>query len=673
MTANMFLINEIEMNFMKMKPNHLAIIFPMFILFIACKTSKSAVEIEKTDFRKLEYQNSKLEVDLGVGLWAWPLPMDFDNDGDIDLIVSCPDKPYNGTYFFENKSKKSHKEIIFEKGKLIGKGFKNLQVSYVNGEPKVLGPGVEYQNFQSELFGNPKSIFDYESIEKNHEKLRFSQWKYVDFDADGDQDLLAGIDDWSDYGWDNAFDKDGKWTNGPLRGYVYYLENVNGNYENRGKILADNRPIDVYGAPSPNMYDFDGDGDLDLICGEFLDKLTWFENVGSRSKPVFAAGRFLSNHTGIIKMDLEMIIPTAMDWDGDGDIDLIIGDEDGRVALVENTGLVKDNMPQFESPKYFQQKADNIKFGALITPYAVDWDDDGDEDIICGNSAGYIGFIENLGGEIPKWAKPVLLKILGKTIRFQAGENGSIQGPAEAKWGYTTLSVADWDGDGLKDILVNSIWGKIEWLRNIGEKGKPNLAEPQPVIMDWANVAIPKPKWNWWTPKTSELATQWRTTPNAIDWNNDGIMDLVMLDHEGYLAYFERFKQDGVPKLKPGNRIFYGITGSAFNNRNEVKNDEYGPLQLNIGEAGSSGRRKWCFVDWDKDGDLDILVNGINVVLFENLGMNEDRVELAFRGDISKQVLAGHTTSPTMINLNKKGKQSLILGAEDGFLYLFER
>ena len=54
---------------------------------------------------RIQYNNPGLVVDLGVGLWAWPLPMDYDRDGDLDLVVSCPDKPYNGTYFFENPSK----------------------------------------------------------------------------------------------------------------------------------------------------------------------------------------------------------------------------------------------------------------------------------------------------------------------------------------------------------------------------------------------------------------------------------------------------------------------------------------------------------------------------------------------------------------------------------------
>ncbi len=72
-------------------------------------------------------------------------------------------------------------------------------------------------------------------------------------------------------------------------------------------------------------------------------------------------------------------------------------------------------MPVFNSPEYFQQKAGYVKFGALATPISVDWDDDGDEDIVTGNTAGYIGFIENLnGGNPPKWAVPKRLKADGK-------------------------------------------------------------------------------------------------------------------------------------------------------------------------------------------------------------------------------------------------------------------
>ena len=87
-----------------------------------------------------------------------------------------------------------------------------------------------------------------------------------------------------------------------------------------------------------------------------------------------------------------------------------------------------------------------MKFGALATACGFDWDGDGDDDIIAGNTAGYIAFIENLG-DGRSWAAPQKLQAGGQTIRIQAGPNGSIQGPAEAKWGYTSPYVADWDAD----------------------------------------------------------------------------------------------------------------------------------------------------------------------------------------------------------------------------------
>ncbi len=97
-------------------------------------------------------------------------------------------------------------------------------------------------------------------------------------------------------------------------------------------------------------------------------------------------------------MDLEMIVPVAFDWDLDGDIDLIVGDEDGRVALVENVGgqpaASAGLSPRFAKPRYFQQEADTLKCGALASPYPFDWDADGDIDILSGNTAGYIEWFE---------------------------------------------------------------------------------------------------------------------------------------------------------------------------------------------------------------------------------------------------------------------------------------
>ncbi|MCA9133436.1 MAG: VCBS repeat-containing protein, partial [Planctomycetales bacterium] len=141
-----------------------------------------------------------------------------------------------------------------------------------------------------------------------------------------------------------------------------------------------------------------------------------------------------------------------------------------------------DGQPQFVPPQYFQQVAADLKFGALVTPVSFDWDEDGDEDLVCGNTSGNIAWFENLdGAPQPKCAAPQLLWADGQPIHLQAGPNGSIQGPAEAKWGYSTLSVADWNHDGRPDVVVNSIWGRVEWFENIGQRGTPVLAAAQPL------------------------------------------------------------------------------------------------------------------------------------------------------------------------------------------------
>jgi len=613
----------------------------------------------------VQYNHPGLAVDLGVGLWAWPLPMDWDSDGDLDLVVSCSDVPFNGTYVFENPGDNAAMPV-FKPPVRVGEGMRNVQVSYVAGRPRVLTPGREWTDFLGRGFQQSQSI----AVEfKPGGKVRANQWRYVDYNADGALDLVVGVGDWMDYGWDNAFDIQGRWTRGPLHGYVYWFRNTGSynkpQYAEPQQVLAAGRPVDVYGMPSPNLADFDSDGDLDLLCGEFLDGFSYFQNTGTRAQPLFAAPQRLTCKGRPLCMDLQMITPTAVDWDRDGDVDLIVGDEDGRVALIEHTGRTENGLPQFLPPQYFQQEARDLKFGALVTPVSVDWDGDGDEDLICGNTAGYIGFFENLdGGNSPQWARVRLLQAEGQTIRIQAGPNGSIQGPCEAKWGYTTLSVADWDHDGLQDLVVNSIWGKVIWYCNQGTRRAPRLMRARSIEVAWQGDA-PKPAWNWWNAQGQELATQWRTTPVVVDWNGDRLNDLLMLDHEGYLALFERERRGNRLVLLPGARIF---RGRSYDSSGKEISDKVSALRLNTGAAGKSGRRKFCAVDWDGDGLRDLLVNSRNV---NCLRQQRSGGVISFRdlGRVTQHRLAGHTTSPTTVDWDRDGIRDLLIGAEDGRLY----
>jgi len=418
-------------------------------LLFALALSASTALADNSQLSPIQYRNPGLTVDLAVGLWAWPIPVDYNGDGKVDLIVVCPDTPSNGTYYFENTGSDPTMPV-FKAGVRIGKGAFNICPSYPDGKLRVLGPGVEYPDFLHTNLEQPVKLAAANGFHKG--KVRADQWRYVDYDEDGKLDIVVGIEDWADYGWDNAFDASGRWTHGPLHGFVYLLRNKGSNeqpdYETPVRIEAGGNPVDVFGMPSPCFADFRGTGKLDLICGDFLGGFTYFENIGTRTEPKYATGRPLMRNSNPLAMDLEMTVPVAFDWNSDGHVDLIVGQEDGRVALIQNTGEVVDGTPRFLPPKFFQQEAADVKFGVLTTPVGVDWDGDGLEDIVAGNSAGYIGFIKNLGGTPPRWAAPKYLEVAGKPIRITAGANGSIQGPAEAKWGYTTLSVADWDGDG---------------------------------------------------------------------------------------------------------------------------------------------------------------------------------------------------------------------------------
>lgn len=350
-----------------------------------------------------------------------------------------------------------------------------------------------------------------------------------------------------------------------------------------------------------------------------------------------------------------MITPVAFDWDGDQRLDLICGDEDGRVAFMRNTGT-RDaaKTPLFDAPIYFQHVAQELKFGALVTPVGVDFDGDGDWDLVCGNSAGNIAFFENLSGKgvaRPKWAAPRLLTVMGRPLRIMAGANGSIQGPCEAKWGYTTQTVCDWDGDGTLDLVVNSILGSVVWYRG---RGKGDFEVARPVDVEW-DGAQPELSYGWLKPEGKGLLTQWRTTPFTLDWNKDGLVDLVMLDQEGYLAYFERGQKEGRRVLKAPQRIFCDEQGKA--------------LQLNANRAGRSGRRKICLVDWDGDGRMDILANSQNAIFYRQIKAEGGKVYFRNCGNLHAKNIEGHDVSPTYVDFDNNGIPDFVGGAEDGHLY----
>ena len=593
-------------------------------------------------FERVPY-NSRGTCDLKVGLWAFPMPMDFNLDGVNDLVVHCPDAPNHGTFLFAG----TEGGVFLPPVKIDSGERWNVGSSIVDGRPVVTDREGSHWNFAGlGGFGDREFRSDVP-----YQSFRTAQWRYADLDGDGRADRICfrktrGF-------WERCTGGRAQTaTYGPEAEFVRYV------------------------APLSDVADLDGDGLLDVLTARGTDGFAWVRNVGTRAVPKFGEVRILSDSTGgRLHMPLCMITPTAFDWDGDGRADIICGDEDGRVAFIRNTGRkTADGSPIFDPPAMFRQYRQYLAEGVLNTPSAVDWDGDGDLDIITGDSAGHIAFIENLSGpgvERPAWDEPKLLSCEGAggipvtaatndPIRVMAGPTGSIQGPGEEKWGYTAVSVADWDGDGLPDVVVNTVWGYVYWHRNVGTRRQPRLGPATPIEAEWRG---PQPALAWGEnkPRGKEIMTQWRTTPLAFDWDGDGLTDLVMVDVEGYVCLWRRVRSGGKLTLCPPERALIDErTGKG--------------ILPNAEAAGRSGRRKLAVCDWDGDGRLDLFINtggwsGGNSEYWRQVGAADGKWVFRHEGRISPTPLEGHSSAPCVVDFDADGVPDLLSGCEDGFFY----
>ncbi|MDO4559291.1 MAG: FG-GAP-like repeat-containing protein, partial [Planctomycetia bacterium] len=317
-------------------PGRIGIWFLCVTLTYGVGTSPAAEE-SRGQLQRMKYRHPGLIDDLAVGLWSWPVPIDADGDGDTDMIISCEDTPYNGTYLFTNPAKENGESdtemaIPFRAARRLSQGVINVQLSWVNGTPRILTPAKEYPDFVNSGVSEPVDLGVPANVHRNN--VRGNMWKYVDYEDDGLVDLIVGSDDWTDYGWDDAWTTNGVWKNGPLRGNIYVLRNQGTNespkYADAVLLkLVNGNPIETFGWPSPEFRDWDDDGDLDLLCGDFRDRFSYFENVGSRTDPRYV-GPYPVGCEGNIPavIDLAMATPVAFDLDRDGRVDLLCGDED---------------------------------------------------------------------------------------------------------------------------------------------------------------------------------------------------------------------------------------------------------------------------------------------------------------------------------------------------------
>jgi hypothetical protein len=164
------------------------------------------------------------------------------------------------------------------------------------------------------------------------------------------------------------------------------------NYHGQRLESTPERPIAITGTASTvHAVDWDGDRDYDLIIGDIRGKVYFIPNEGTRESYVFGKEKQL--HAGGQAIDVKRGAgPFAADWDGDGDIDLLVGADDGSVLLFRNTGSVKS--PELASAVQLvgpgekatgAQAPKEIRRGIRSKICVTDWNGDGRLDLLVGD------------------------------------------------------------------------------------------------------------------------------------------------------------------------------------------------------------------------------------------------------------------------------------------------
>ena len=292
---------------------------------------------------------------------------------------------------------------------------------------------------------------------------------FADFDGDGLRDVVA-----TTVATGSRESKKVSWL------YKNVGTNALPRFQLQKKDYIVGETIDLGTGANPALVETNNDGLMDLVVGnggsylpfnERNAQITLYRNVGTPSLPSFQLidSNWL-NFKALSNGDINNFAPTFGDLDGDGDLDMLVGEDTGTFYYVENRSNSMTVL-QMGTPVPFWK---SMRSAAAPKPQIVDLDRDGLLDIVVGTRNQFIHFFKNKGTRTaPDFNPEANSKKLGGVDMRELGDPASYIAPQfvdfQGKWTLFCGSSSGriWIFDSINNNvngtfrLVNDDYGKL--------------------------------------------------------------------------------------------------------------------------------------------------------------------------------------------------------------------